>query len=172
MPRQYKSRPAIIVIGPSIAYLPLTQDQYALLDSEDAERVSAMSWYALWSKFTGSYYAIGWKNPHKIKLHRFIMGFAHGNKRSVDHDNGNTLDFRKTNLRDATKKQNNHNCKKNRRNTSGFKGVHRNQGGRWVARISIDRKREYLGAFDTPEEAHVAYCAAAIKCHGEFARFA
>jgi len=53
---------------------------------------------------------------------------------------------------------------------SGYKGAswHRTNR-RWQARINVNRKQIYLGYYDTPEEAHAAYCAAAEKYHGEFA---
>jgi len=57
-------------------------------------------------------------------------------------------------------------------NTSGFKGVTRSKGGGkpWQAQILFDSKYKYLGRFDTPEEAHAAYCEAAATHHKDFAR--
>jgi hypothetical protein len=53
------------------------------------------------------------------------------------------------------------------------KGVSRCAGtDRLRASIYIDKKCRHLGMFDTPAEAHAAYCAAASKAFGEFARFA
>ncbi len=36
--------------------------------------------------------------------------------------------------------------------------------------IRLQGKNYHLGMFDTPEEAHKAYCEAAVKLHGEFAK--
>jgi hypothetical protein len=41
----------------------------------------------------------------------------------------------------------------------GFKGVTKN-GRKYVAQIKKDYKNNYLGTFNTPEEAHEAYLAA------------
>lgn len=46
MPRFYPTRPAIIPIGPSIAYLPLTQGLFALIDREDAPQLEKFKWQA------------------------------------------------------------------------------------------------------------------------------
>jgi hypothetical protein len=36
--------------------------------------------------------------------------------------------------------------------------------------LTIDRQERFLGHFDTIEEAHAAYTAAALACFGKFAR--
>lgn len=71
------------------------------------------------------------------------------------------------NLRPASRSLNTANKKIYRNNISGFKGVFRRQG-RWQASI-FNKKPYYLGMFDTPEEAHQAYCAKARELFGEFA---
>jgi hypothetical protein len=87
----------------------------------------------------------------------------------LDHENGDRLDNRFLNLRDSTPSQNRLNAKRRRDNTSGFKGVSYNKiYGRWISYINVDRKRHWLGHFDTPEAAHAAYCAKAAELAGEF----
>ena len=58
--------------------------------------------------------------------------------------------------------------------SSGYKGVFPS-GKKWKAIIGKHKKQGYkqvyLGTFDTPEEAHKAYCKAGKKLHGEFANF-
>ena len=56
-----------------------------------------------------------------------------------------------------------------RRSLSGFKGVYKVKD-KWESRIMINRVLIYLGRYNTPEEAHEAYCAAVLKHYGEFAR--
>ncbi len=92
----------------------------------------------------------------------------------VDHENLDKTDDRIENLREATHSQNSMNMGRNSANTTGFKGVavfnKSGESTRFRALIRAHGKRHFLGIFDTPEEAHVAYCRAAKAFHGEFAR--
>ena len=74
-----------------------------------------------------------------------------------------------TNLRPATRSENVANTRRRRSNTSGFKGVSKNYGNKWMARIRKDDKLIYIGNFDSPEEAHAAYAEAAKRLFGDFA---
>lgn len=89
----------------------------------------------------------------------------------IDHINANKRDNRISNLRAADSSQNKHNIAKGRKNSTGFKGVWFSKwAGRYVAHICFRNKRKHLGYFNDPQDAHAAYCAAAKKYHGEFAR--
>ncbi len=90
----------------------------------------------------------------------------------ADHENRITSDNRWINLRPATRGQNSTNQRKRR---VGLKGCYQNpKSGSWIASIthkSLPKGHEYLGSFYTEEEAHEAYCLAAVRLSGEFARF-
>jgi HNH endonuclease/AP2 domain len=91
----------------------------------------------------------------------------------TDHRNGDPTDYRLSNLRPATRSQNSANSKLASNNRSGFKGVTwAPHMSKWKARIRVHQQLRHLGYFDTPEEAHEAYMAAALEAFGEFARAA
>ena len=104
-------------------------------------------------------------------LHREIMNCPP--HLVTDHINGDTLDCRKKNLRNCTKRQNSQNQKAHAGSLSGLKGVsHHKQSGRWQAVINVNGTSRYLGLFATPIEAHEVYCYHAQKEFGQFARYA
>jgi hypothetical protein len=84
----------------------------------------------------------------------------------IDHINGNPLDNRIENLREATQAQNLGNCKKRVDNTSGHKGVATVWNGSWRATI----RGRHLGTFATKEQAQTAYANAAEREFGAFAK--
>jgi hypothetical protein len=89
----------------------------------------------------------------------------------IDHINLDRGDDRWKNLRCATLSENQHNRAKQRRNSSGYKGVcWDRRKGAWVARICVNSKSFYLGHHASVDAAGAAYAAAAAKYHGEFAR--
>jgi hypothetical protein len=89
--------------------------------------------------------------------------------RDVDHLNGILDDNRWTNLRKATESQNCANARMHKNKQIPFKGVSRDRK-RYRAQIMVNYQRIGLGSFDTPEEAHAAYIAAARHHFGEYAR--
>jgi hypothetical protein len=124
------------------------------IDYEDIEKVSRYTWHAIYDKTIGNYY-ICHRYDNKvngkgcIKLHRLITDCPRSLE--VDHINRDTTDNRKSNLRICTRfenQQNLSNCK------SGQTGVYfKTRSQKWVANISKDKKRIYIGEYKTKEEA-------------------
>jgi len=91
--------------------------------------------------------------------------------RIVEHKNLIRTDDRWDNYRLATRSENYANKRAYKNNKSGFKGVSFFKSrGKWIAQIQVNKKKINLGYYATPEQAHVAYVAAATKYFGEFAR--
>jgi hypothetical protein len=89
----------------------------------------------------------------------------------MDHVNCVRDDNRISNLRLATSAENARNTQIGMNNKSGYKGVSWSESkGKWRATITVDGRQKYLGNYDDPKEAYAAYCSAAPRLHGEFAR--
>lgn len=98
----------------------------------------------------------------------FKIMTGHDPESLVDHHNGNTVDMTWENLRPATKSQNTANGRS--ASKKGLpRGVRVQRNGRFQAQIKTKQGQKGLGTFDTPEEAHAAYLAAAEQHHGSYA---
>lgn len=110
-------------------------------------------------------------NGVQYQAHRLAWLYVHGHWPSdlIDHINGDTADNRLFNLREATVSQNALNRAAMKNASSGLKGVTFHKAtGKWRSQYYRSGKQRHLGLFDTPEEAHEAYCNAAKREYGEF----
>lgn len=158
--------------------IPLTQRQYAIVWESDYYWLMQWKWFAHWNPCTRSFYAA--RNSPRVNgkstmiwMHRLILGLHSGDSPVGDHiESGETTDNCRDNLRIATASQNCMNRRISIINSCRSKGVHFHKVvKKWCAQIQIDGVQKHLGYFDTREEAHAAYCAAAILIFKDFARF-
>ena len=158
--------------------IPLTMGLVAKVDPEDYERVSKYRWCAqIGRRRCGPdvYYA---KNG-KVRIcgkwvitlmHRYIMRLSRGDKREVDHINGNGLDNRRCNLRIVSKSQNGVN-QSYTIGSSRYKGVSwYKRRKRWVAYITKDYKRICIGYYNNEKEAAIARDKKALELFGRVAK--
>lgn len=161
--------------------IPLTKGMITWISPEDAD-IAGWGWYAkqAGSKKYPAYYAMYSSSMGGIKTEYYLQDLVWSrafdadvpNGFLVDHVNGDKLDNRRTNLRLATKSQNEQNKRKRRSNTtSRYKGVVKmtNRKKCWRATLTMEGYNLHLGTFYTEEEAAIAYNEAAYKHFGEFA---
>ena len=84
----------------------------------------------------------------------------------IDHRDGNGLNNRWDNLREATVTQTR--CNTKNRRTSALRGAFL-RGDRYIARVRLRGVSYYFGTHDTPELAHAAYIEGAKRLHEDFA---
>ena len=115
------------------------ENLWAIIDLEDLQRVLDFpyTWFAKYDPDIDSFYAVA-SQYHKelgrarpVYLHQFVMD---ANGKVVDHENHDTLDDRKSNLRISEEIRNARNRKgRNKNNKSGVRNVcwskSKNKGG-------------------------------------------
>ena len=166
----------IRVVG-DIAFVPLTKGYEAIIDAADVHLVEEHNWCAkVFHRKDGSIqtvYAVrsersGGKQ-HEIRMHRVLADTPDGME--TDHHDGNGLNNRQSNLRDATRSQNQHNQRVRADNSSGAKGVGWDKTkGKWRVRIGLNGKVRSLGRYTDINEASAAYAKASAEFHGKFGR--
>jgi hypothetical protein len=88
-----------------------------------------------------------------VRMHRLLLGLTE-TRQQADHINRDPLDNRRQNLREVDQAQNNQNCGFDRRNKSGYRGVHWSSSKqRWIATCRLEGQKYTLGQFTDPAEA-------------------
>lgn len=156
-----------------LAFLPLTRGLWTVVDAQDFDQVNDGKWTAHPSRSANSirWYAnrrlvIGGRT-RSVMMHRVLMGAPRG--LDVDHENGDSLDNRRGNLRACTRSDN-HCNRRYRLGSSGYRGVvwHK-ESGTWQVHVSKDKVVYSGGYFHDVVEAARHRDRMALKHHGEFA---
>lgn len=151
--------------------IPLTRGKQTLVSDEDFEELAQHKWAFATEGYAYRLVRVEGKLV-AIYMHRQIVGLEPGDKREVDHDDGDGLNNVRTNLRVCTHGQNQHNRRVSSNSKSGVKGVFFcPRYGRWRAQITYDGKQKALGSFDTLELAGEFRALAADMVHGVFAHY-
>lgn len=139
--------------------IPLASGKSVVVDDEDFESISSFSWHSM--KYGKTYYAVRIEKAdgskrRKVYMHRQIMGFPTGLE--IDHDDGDGLNNRRSNLIPSTHARNLLNrVALAANNTSGVTGVSWSRHKKkWDARISVRGRQICLGTFLKKKEAEAA----------------
>lgn len=157
-------------------FIPLTKGQFAIVDVCDFEELNKFLWHAQWDSRGRKYYAArgikrpGTKRFRMVKMHNVISQPRRG--KMVDHWNGDTLDNRRCNLREATQRQNRMNAatRGSTKSKSGHPGVYWNERmQKWQVLITKNYKTLNLRLHASLDDAIAVRDAAEKRLFGEFA---
>ena len=154
------------VVKKGVAYLLLTKGKKTAIDLTDLEKALDRRWWTQGNETrSGSYYA--YNTSAAIYLHCFLTGF----KQRMNHIDGDGLNNRRANLREAPQSVILQRGRLRKNNRTGYRGVCvHGKTGKFRATISRDGTQVHLGCFDSSEEAAQVYDAASINYHGPLAR--
>ena len=150
--------------------IKLTKGLSVLVDADDYEFLNQWKWYALRPTGNNNNYAARGvydkvtKKRTTLYMHKLLLD----TKDYVDHRNRNTLDNRRSNLRNATPSQSRGNGTP--KGVSKYMGVSWSKGSsKWQATISYGGRKRHLGLFDNEKDAALMYNSWAKEVHREFA---
>ncbi len=143
----------------AVKQIPLGEGVYAYVDAGDYE------WLSQWAWHLHGGYAVRHENGKRIYMHREIMQPPDG--MVVDHANRNKVDNTRANLNVCTQQENTLHRSKRNGASSRFRGVSYNgNSGKWVARITFEGRRLFLGYFTEEVEAARAHDRKAAELMG------
>lgn len=107
----------------------------------------------------------------KYLAHRLAWLYMTGEwpKDQIDHKNGNKLDNRFENLREADSQNQNYNLNISKKNTSGVKGVSFDiKKGKWRIQLKTNGINKFYGYFNSIDEAASKIRDIRLRLHGQF----
>jgi len=120
------------------------ENYIVLIDEDDYEKFCKHTWRIHHDKSNKKYcitnICINGKKT-TLKLHRFLMGLENGDKRMINHIDGNSLNNQKSNLEMCNNMYNTQsiNTKKN----FGYISFRENRNKKHCAEVNINKKRYY-----------------------------
>jgi len=155
-----------------VKLIALTQGRFAKVDDADFDWLNQWKWSAIqkgthnlpvWYARRGS----GSRQGPRIYMHRMLCPST----AKVAHKDDDGLNNQRGNLVAATHAQNMAAIRKTGQKTASFRGVCQQKGrNKWIAAISHNSRRIYLGSFTSQIEAAHAYDFAARRLKGNWAR--
>lgn len=144
--------------------IPLTQGQVAVVDNGDLDALSGHSWFAHYDRSRDCYVAATTLHtgprPITVRMHEFLVPTLEGY--TVDHIDRDPLNNQRHNLRIANTMQQALN--KGPYSSSEYKGVSFKTANRkYVAQMQGLGKKIYIGLFDSPTDAALAYDGAVLE---------
>jgi len=150
-----------VIDGDTLIIYNRKDNREMLFDADDFDKVNQYTWHIVKDITTTDYVNTNIRNLNKkyksLRAHRLLMNEPIN--MLVDHINGNGLDNRKSNLRIADDTINNHNNTK----AKGYCWHKKNKI--YTAYITANKKKIYLGSYNTEAEARAAYLKAKQKYH-------
>lgn len=153
--------------------IPLLNGKFAKVDDSDFAWLNQWNWECSTSGYAYRRWRIDGKTYY-IYMHKAILQLKGGRDMEADHKNLDKLDNRRFNLRPCFHFQNGRNLPINQNRKipkkCKYKGVGLHHTGKYSAIGVLNYKAQWLGLFNTQEEAGLAYNNWAIMNFGEFAR--
>lgn len=147
-------------------FIPLTQNQQTIVDDDLCDFLKKFKWYAVkawgsnfYARHTMTFRVNSKRHQQVVWLHHLIVGQPRMKRYiTVDHINGNGLDNRRMNLRVVSHRENCLNRRSSFEKESKYPGVFFDSDRKmWQSRISIGKKRIFLGRYENENDAYAAY---------------
>lgn len=140
----------VVVSPPRVKRIPLTRGLFALVDTEDYDRLTKSSWCAIPHSRKRDHINVHSRINGKLRyLHHEVLNFKFKSyAKVVDNINRNNLDNRKANLRIISQRENVLNSA-HHLNAKGYYFATRDK--RWIARAWNNGKPIYLGSSKNEE---------------------